>query len=109
MHDDTNGFFLGNGGYVSHKGEKPIQMEILIFWFLLAYLAVMLPKYLRYKKSSYKEASGNGFLRTVHNKGNYGEFLTFAKLEKLDGNNKLLTNRYLPKQEREKRVKRLKV
>lgn len=71
----------------------------LIFWFLFAYLIIMLPRYFKYKKSSYKEASGNGFWRTVRDKGNFGEFLTFAKLEKLDGNNKLLTNIYLPKED----------
>ncbi len=74
-------------------------MGILVFWFLLAYTVIMLPRYLKYRKSSYNEASGNGFCRTVFDKGNYGEFLTFVKLEKLGSHNRLLTNIYLPKED----------
>jgi hypothetical protein len=59
----------------------------------------MLPRYIRYTGSSYKIASGNSFLKTVFNKGNYGEFLTFSYLEKLGGYHKLMTNLYLPKED----------
>lgn len=59
----------------------------------------MLPKYIRYKGSAYKIASGNGFIKTIFNKGNYGEFLTFNKLEKLSGHHKLMTNLYIPKKD----------
>lgn len=59
----------------------------------------MLPRYIKYRGSDYKIASGNGFLKTVFDKGNYGEFLTFNKLEKLDGQNKLMTNLYIPKED----------
>lgn len=57
----------------------------------------MLPIYIRYKDSAYKIASGNSFFKTIINKGNYGEFLTFNKLENLNGHNKLMTNLYIPK------------
>lgn len=43
--------------------------------------------------------SGNGFIQTVFNKGNNGEFLTFNKLEKLDGYHKIMTNLYIPKKD----------
>jgi len=54
-------------------------------------------QYLKYRNSSYGSVSGNGFWRTILDKGNYGEFLTFRILEKLKENNKLLTNVYIPK------------
>ena len=59
----------------------------------------MLPTYIRYKCSEYKIASGNGFFKTVFDKGNYGEFITFNKLEKLKGHNKLMTNLYISKED----------
>lgn len=74
-------------------------MEILVFFFLLTFGTFMLPKYIRYKGSAYKIASGNGFIKTIFNKGNYGEFLTFNKLEKLSGHHKLMTNLYIPKED----------
>lgn len=59
----------------------------------------MLPRYIRYRGSTYKIASGNSFFKTVLDKGNYGEFLTFSYLEKLGGHHKLMTNLYLPKED----------
>lgn len=50
-----------------------------------------------FKKSDYKAASGNGVFNTIFDKGSYGEYLTFQFLEKLEGDNKLLTNVYIPK------------
>ena len=49
--------------------------------------------------SAYKIASGNSFLKTVFDKGNFGEFLTFSYLEKLGDSNKLMTNLYIPKED----------
>jgi hypothetical protein len=54
----------------------------------------------QYERSNYKAASGNSFVSTIFNKGNRGEFLTFQILEKLPGDNKLLTNIYIPKNDR---------
>jgi len=72
---------------------------MLLFYFLLTFGVIMLPRYIKYKGSTYKIASGNSFIKTVFDKGNYGEFLTFNKLEKLKGHNKLMTNLYTPKED----------
>jgi len=72
-------------------------MEIIILYGLIAFALVLLPEYIRYRGSNYKAASGNNFFKAVFNRGNYGEFLTFSYLEKLDGNHKLMTNLYIPK------------
>ena len=39
------------------------------------------------------------FWQTAFNKGNYGEFLIYFSLEKMEGNHKLLTNLYVPKED----------
>jgi len=52
-----------------------------------------------FKKSKYSEASGNSFMNTRFNTGNYGEYLIFAKLEILPGHNRLLANVYVPKED----------
>lgn len=74
-------------------------MAKIIFYFLLLIAIIILFKYIGYKGSDYKNASGNSFFKTLFNKGNYGEFLTFSYLEKLKGYNKLMTNIYLPKKD----------
>lgn len=74
-------------------------MGIIIFYSVLAYAVIMLPKYMKYRGSNYKIASGNSFFKTVFDKGNHGEFLTFSYLEKLGGHHKLMTNLYVPKQD----------
>lgn len=61
------------------------------------YVINMIPKYISFRKSNYKNASGNSFSKTVFDKGNYGEFKTFQYLEKLSVYKKLVTNLYLPK------------
>jgi len=53
--------------------------------------------YLKYRKSSYYDESGISFLKILFDKGNYGEFLIFTGLEKLERYHRLLTNIYLPK------------
>lgn len=72
-------------------------MGYLVLFFLLPIVVKIISRYLKYRKSEYKLESGNGFLKTVFNKGEFGEFLTFYYLEKLQGHNKLMTNLYLPK------------
>lgn len=64
---------------------------------IVAVLLKLLSLYLKYRNSTYKLASGNSFFKTIFDKGNYGEFLTFTKLEKLSDQNKLLTNLYIPR------------
>lgn len=53
---------------------------------------------LKYNKSQYQYISGNKFLKTIFDKGNYGEFLTFCMLEKM-GESNILTNIYLPQKD----------
>lgn len=74
-------------------------MIIIVFWLLLFYGLFIFYRYNKYKKSSYRAASGNTFLETVNNKGNYGEYLTFSYLEKLKDYHKLMTNLYIPKED----------
>ena len=57
----------------------------------------LLPKYFKFKDSDYRSESGNSFSKTLFDKGNYGEFLTFSYLEKLDILKKLLVNVYVTK------------
>ncbi|WHY79931.1 nuclease-related domain-containing protein [Neobacillus sp. WH10] len=72
---------------------------MFIVFFLLGMFFFLFPKYLQFKGTNYQKASGNTFLRTLFNTGNYGEYLTFSKLEKLPGHYRLMTNLYLPKKD----------
>lgn len=63
----------------------------------MLYAITILPKYLGYRGSGYRHESGNGFLKTISDKGNYGEYLTFKYLERLAGHKRIMTNLYLPK------------
>lgn len=68
-----------------------------VFSILLIIFIIYGPSYFKFKGSKYKDVSGNTYFRTIFDKGNNGEFLTFAYLEKLDGYHRLMTNLYLPK------------
>ena len=73
------------------------QPFLLIIFLPLIY--VLFRVYLRkqeFKGSKYADASGNSYAKTVGNKGNSGEYLTYLQLEKLEGDKRLLTNLYLP-------------
>ena len=72
-------------------------MEIFVVYGIILVAIVLLPKYIRFRGSDYRESSGNGFLKTVSDRGNYGEFLTYYYLEKLEGTYRLMTNLYIPK------------
>lgn len=71
----------------------------LFFINIVIFTLILLPKYLKFKESNYKLSSGNSFFKTIFDKGNYGEFLTFSYLEKLDTFKSLLTNVYIPKRD----------
>ena len=73
-------------------------MEPFIYLILTAVTILVLPVFLKYSQSDYKNVSGHNFVKTLFNRGNYGEFLTFYQLEKLKGYNKLITNVYIPKE-----------
>ena len=75
---------------------------LLIIFTLIPIVAValkLLSLYLKYRNSTYKLASGNSFFKTIFDKGNYGEFLTFTKLENLGKGNMLMTNLYIPRED----------
>ena len=76
-------------------GLKPF-FGVLLFFVLLVILQKLF-QYWKYKNSRYGAVSGNSFWKTILDTGNYGEYLTFRVLEKPKGNNKLLTNIYIPK------------
>jgi len=79
-------------------------MEILLLLpivFLVSLFAaiILLFKYYKFNKSTYQVASGNHFFQTIFDKGNNGEYLTYAHLEKLEGPHRLMTNLYIPKKD----------
>lgn len=65
--------------------------------FILAFCVYYGLKKSSYDKSNYKKESGNNFLGVMMDKGKYGEYLSFNKLEKIKGEHRILTNVYLPK------------
>jgi superfamily II DNA helicase RecQ len=65
--------------------------------FILGFFIYYGLKKSRYDKSNYKKESGNNFLGVMIDKGKYGEYLSFNKLEKIKGEHRILTNVYLPK------------
>lgn len=66
---------------------------LIIFFFIYWYL-----DYKKYEKSNYKSTAGYGYLKVRFNKGFYGEYLTYNMLNKINGNKKILTNVYIPKE-----------
>ena len=76
-------------------------MEVIfsIIIILLFYAYRYISNYKVFKKSKYKEVSGNNFKETLHNKGNYGEFEIFHSLEKINAHIKILSNLYIPKED----------
>lgn len=72
-------------------------MYILLVILFLLVLGIIGYNYYRFSSSSYEKKSGNGFLTTMLNKGIYGEFLIFTKLENVKIPKILMTNLYIPK------------
>lgn len=66
---------------------------------LIIFTIVLAPKYLKFRESDYMFESKNNFFNTIFDKGNYGEYLTFTYLEKLNTYNKIMTNLYIPKED----------
>ncbi len=71
----------------------------ILFLMLIVMGIFLLLKYIEYSRSEYGEASGNNFIKSIFDKGNHGEFLTFSYLEKLPRYRKLLVNLYIPKKD----------
>ncbi len=74
-------------------------MEIIFVGILFIISVLIFERYTRYSKSNYRNTTSNGFWKTILDKGNYGEFLTFCYLEKIDIEKKLMTNLYLPRKD----------
>ncbi|NBG88610.1 nuclease-related domain-containing protein [Isachenkonia alkalipeptolytica] len=70
---------------------------VLIILLLLA--GIIFPKLIQYKRSQYKTESGNRFFETILNPKKYGEFLAFTYLEEYQIYRKILTNRFLVKED----------
>jgi hypothetical protein len=73
--------------------------DIVIFIILvtlLIYFFRYLPFMIKYKKSSYKEASGINMIKFLFNIGYFGEGLTYIALENIPMYSKILTNLYIP-------------
>lgn len=76
-------------------------MDLLLYPILIIAACVglkLISLRFKYNKSQYQYISGNKFLKTIFDKGNYGEFLTFCMLEKM-GESNILTNIYLPQKD----------
>ncbi|WP_157796564.1 nuclease-related domain-containing protein [Bacillus sp. FJAT-45037] len=73
-----------------------LSFILIILLFLCLFV---LPKWLKYQASTYKDETGYTFWQTVSDKGTYGEFVTYTYLEKLGGNRKILANVYLKKKD----------
>ncbi len=69
----------------------------MIYIFIIAIIIYFWLDYYKYSKCEYKNESGNSYIKTRFNTGNYGEYLTFVELSKIDGKKKILTNIYIPK------------
>ncbi len=81
-------------------GELTYAVATLIgeFIILVFKLIFFILNFLSFRKTQYKEKSGNGFFKTYFSKGNWGEYKLYKKLIKVFGEDKVLTNVYLPSQ-----------
>ena len=80
------------------KSYIPYIALFIIALFALIFI-ILFFKHIKFKGSNYKNASGNSFLKTMFNTGDYGEYLTYTELEKLEGYHKLMTNLYISKKD----------
>ena len=64
-------------------------------------ILIIILKYYEFSKSNYKSLSGNKFIKTMLNKGYYGEYKVFLDLEKIDVDKYLIPNIYLEKKNNE--------
>ena len=69
----------------------------LILILIISYSIILVPRYIKFKNSKYKDISGNRFINIIFDKGNFGEFLTFYELEKISNNGLILSNLYIKK------------
>ncbi|SFC09585.1 Nuclease-related domain-containing protein [Alkalibacterium subtropicum] len=72
------------------------MLVIPIMIVLFTVVIILLPSYLRFIDTTYEKASGNSFFETFSNKGNWGEFKIYAKLEHIKIKKHVMTNLYIP-------------
>lgn len=76
-------------------------LYILLCIFLIKLIINILTFFIRmimFYRTKYKVKSGNGFFKTYFDKGFWGEYQLYRRLIKVFGEDKLLTNIYLPSQ-----------
>jgi hypothetical protein len=69
--------------------------------FIILIILVVVVQYIdfsKYERSNYKKETGYNYFKVRFNTGFYGEYLTFNILERVNGNKKILTNVYVPKE-----------
>lgn len=74
-----------------------LYLYVLLIVFMVKILLIIIQLIIFYG-TKYKEKSGNGFLKTYFHKGTWAEYKLYRKLIKVFGEDKLLTNLYLPSQ-----------
>lgn len=81
------------------KNSGVLRMYIgFIVLIILVVAVVQYVDFSKYEKSNYKKETGYNYYKVRFNTGYYGEYLTFNILEKVNGNKKILTNVYVPKE-----------
>lgn len=71
-------------------------MLYLLLFIIIIYFGL---DYHKFKKCRYEIESGNNYMQTRFDTGNYGEYLTFRKFDKIEGSNRVLANVYVPKED----------
>lgn len=72
-----------------------IYMFLLLFTLIITFVSMTVRRF-RYERSNYKKETKAKYGEVFSNKGKYGEYLTYKKLEQIKGMHKILTNVYLP-------------
>ena len=79
--------------------KELIYVFVLLCIFAIKLIINILTFFIRmimFYRTKYKAKSGNGFLKTYFDKGFWGEYQLYRRLIKVFGEDKLLTNIYLP-------------
>ncbi|AUD65815.1 hypothetical protein BK011_09000 [Tenericutes bacterium MZ-XQ] len=84
------------------RSKSPLEQLIILISELIAFLVYFIYRFILFTydlitfyTSGYKKKSGNIFLRTYFNKGNYGEFVLYRKVIRIFKKEYVLTNIYL--------------
>lgn len=85
------------------RNNNNIAASLVVLLLLLVQLALFLIvrsivftcDFITFYTSGYKQKSGNSFVETYFNKGNYGEFVLYRKVCRIFGKESVMTNLYL--------------